>query len=39
MQRCSGSAAVPEPSSMLGLGIMALGGAMLKQRTKRKALQ
>ncbi|MEX0268806.1 PEP-CTERM sorting domain-containing protein [Leptolyngbyaceae cyanobacterium UHCC 1019] len=33
------TAAVPEPSSMLGLGIVALGGAMLKRRTKRKAPQ
>ena len=33
------TAAVPEPSSMLGLGIVALGGAMLKRHTKRKALQ
>ncbi len=34
------AASVPEPSSVLGLGIMALGGAMLKRHTKkRKALQ
>jgi hypothetical protein len=30
---------VPEPSSVLGLGIVALGGIMLKQHTKRKDLQ
>lgn len=32
------TAAVPEPSSMLGLGIVAFAGAMLKRRTKYKAL-
>jgi len=31
--------AVPEPSAMLGLGIVAFGGAMLKRHIKRKALQ
>jgi hypothetical protein len=31
--------AVPEPSSVLSLGILALAGSILKQRTKRKALQ
>jgi hypothetical protein len=35
----SGRAAVPEPSSVLSLGIVALAGTILKQRTKRKALQ
>lgn len=35
----SGSATVPEPSSMIGLGIVAMGGAMLKRRAKRKAYQ
>jgi hypothetical protein len=35
----SGRAAVPEPSSVLTLGILALAGSILKQRTKRKALQ
>ncbi|WP_414549509.1 PEP-CTERM sorting domain-containing protein [Anabaena sp. CCY 0017] len=29
---------VPEPSSLLGLGILALGGAMLKRRTQYKAV-
>jgi PEP-CTERM motif len=31
------STSVPEPSSMLGLGVMAVGGAMLKRRIQRKA--
>jgi hypothetical protein len=31
--------AVPESSSVLSLGILALAGTILKQRTKRKALQ
>jgi hypothetical protein len=35
----SGAVAVPEPSSVLSLGIVALAGTILKRRTKRKALQ
>ncbi len=35
----SGAAAVPEPSSVFSLGIVALAGTILKRRTKRKALQ
>ncbi len=35
----SGAAAVPEPSSVLSLGIVALAGTILKRRTKRNALQ
>lgn len=36
----SGAAAVPEPSSFLSLGIVALAGSTLKRRTKKgKALQ
>jgi hypothetical protein len=35
----SGRAAVPEPSCVLSLGIVALAGTILKRRTKRKALQ
>ena len=35
----SGAVAVPEPSSALSLGIVALAGTILKRRTKRKALQ
>jgi len=35
----SGGAAVPEPSSVLSLSIVALAGTILKRRTKRKALQ
>jgi len=31
--------AVPEPSSVLTLGIVALAGTILKRHTKRKALQ
>jgi hypothetical protein len=34
----SNIATVPEPSSVLGLGILALGGAMLKRRTQCKAV-
>jgi hypothetical protein len=33
------AAAVPEPNSVLGLGILALGGAVFKRRTKREAVQ
>lgn len=35
----SGAVAVPEPSSVLSLGIVALAGTILKRRTKSKALQ
>lgn len=35
----SGAVAVPEPSSALSLGIVALAGTILKRRTKRKTLQ
>ena len=31
------TAAVPEPSSLLGLGIVALAGTLLQRQTKRKA--
>lgn len=31
--------AVPEPSSLLGLGIVALAGTLLQRQTKRKAAQ
>ncbi|AFZ21960.1 PEP-CTERM sorting domain-containing protein [Allocoleopsis franciscana] len=35
----SGAVAVPEPTSVLSLGIVALAGIILKRRTNRKALQ
>lgn len=35
----SSTAAVPEPSSMLSLGIVALAGSILKRRAKHKPLQ
>ncbi len=35
----SDGVAVPEPSSVLSLGIVALAGTILKRRTKRKTLQ